>query len=158
MKHLTNVAFRWINGHPRCCQKLFFSWFRDRHAFVAFLTFKRKMTPGSFTQIYLHFVFAVKFREALLQAKQQKEVFPFIAGLINSVRIFSFPKSWTQYAFDFSRNVDKHCQQPGTGWIIIKPDLAIKPITQHGLDPTRHKNIFATFWKLKQIGIAENYL
>ena len=43
------------------------------------------MTPGSFTQIYLHFVFAVKFREALLQAKQQKEVFPFIAGLINSM-------------------------------------------------------------------------
>ncbi len=43
------------------------------------------MTPGSFTQIYLHFVFAVKFREALLHAKQQKEVFPFIAGLINSM-------------------------------------------------------------------------
>ncbi|HPF52475.1 MAG TPA: IS200/IS605 family transposase [Draconibacterium sp.] len=43
------------------------------------------MTPGTFTQIYLHFVFAVKFREALLQPKQQKEVFPFIAGLIDSM-------------------------------------------------------------------------
>jgi len=43
------------------------------------------MTPGTFTQIYLHFVFAVKFREALLQPEQQKEVFPFIAGLINSM-------------------------------------------------------------------------
>ncbi len=43
------------------------------------------MVPGTFTQIYLHFVFAVKFREALLQPKQQKEVFPFISGLINSM-------------------------------------------------------------------------
>ena len=43
------------------------------------------MTPGTFTQIYLHFVFAVKFREALLQPKQQKEVFRFIAGLIDSM-------------------------------------------------------------------------
>ncbi len=48
------------------------------------------MTPGTFTQIYLHFVFAVKFREALLQPEQQKEVFPFIAGLINSMGHRSF--------------------------------------------------------------------
>jgi REP element-mobilizing transposase RayT len=43
------------------------------------------MTPGTYTQIYLQFVFAVKFREALIQSKYQKEVFPFIAGLIDSM-------------------------------------------------------------------------
>jgi len=48
------------------------------------------MVPGTFTQIYLHFVFAVKFREALIQQKYQKEVFPFIAGLIDSMGHKSF--------------------------------------------------------------------
>ena len=43
------------------------------------------MTPSSYSQIYLHFVIAVKFREALLHPLQQKEVFPFISGLINSM-------------------------------------------------------------------------
>nr|WP_319510774.1 IS200/IS605 family transposase [uncultured Draconibacterium sp.] len=50
-----------------------------------FCTFKGKMTPGTYTQIYLQFVFAVKFREALIQPHHQKEVFPFIAGLIDSM-------------------------------------------------------------------------
>ncbi len=43
------------------------------------------MVPGTFTQIYLQFVIAVKFREARLTANHQKEVFSFIAGLINSM-------------------------------------------------------------------------
>lgn len=43
------------------------------------------MTPGTFTQIYLQFVFAVKYRESLIQPKYQKEVFSFMAGLINSM-------------------------------------------------------------------------
>lgn len=43
------------------------------------------MTPGTYTQIYLQFVFAVKFREALIQSNHQKEVYSFIAGLINSM-------------------------------------------------------------------------
>lgn len=43
------------------------------------------MEPGTYTQIYLQFVFAVKFREALIQPEFQKEVFPFIAGLVNSM-------------------------------------------------------------------------
>ncbi len=43
------------------------------------------MVPGTYTQIYLHFVIVVKFREALIQPKYQEEVFPFIAGLINAM-------------------------------------------------------------------------
>lgn len=43
------------------------------------------MTPASYSQIYLHFVFAVKFRESLLQPHHQQELFPFISGLINSM-------------------------------------------------------------------------
>jgi|SRR5690554_3319662 len=43
------------------------------------------MEPGTFTQIYLHFIVAVKYREALIHAKYQAEVFSFIAGLINSM-------------------------------------------------------------------------
>lgn len=43
------------------------------------------MVPGTYTQIYLQFVIAVKFREALIQPKNQEEVFPFISGLINSM-------------------------------------------------------------------------
>jgi REP element-mobilizing transposase RayT len=43
------------------------------------------MVPGTFTQIYLQFVIAVKFREARLNSKHQTEVFSFISGLINSM-------------------------------------------------------------------------
>ena len=48
------------------------------------------MVPGTYTQIYLQFVIAVKFREALIQPKYQKEVFPFISGLINSMEHKSY--------------------------------------------------------------------
>lgn len=43
------------------------------------------MTPGTYTQIYLQFVFAVKSRIGLIQPKYQIEVYSFIAGLINSM-------------------------------------------------------------------------
>lgn len=43
------------------------------------------MVPGTFTQIYLQFVMAVKFREAILKQEYQKEVFSFMSGLINSM-------------------------------------------------------------------------
>ncbi|MGE0019143.1 MAG: IS200/IS605 family transposase [Draconibacterium sp.] len=43
------------------------------------------MVPGTFTQIYLQFVIAVKFRETRLKTEYQKEIFSFIAGLINSM-------------------------------------------------------------------------
>jgi len=43
------------------------------------------MTPSTFTQIYLQFVFAVKYRESLIQPKYQREVFSFMSGLINSM-------------------------------------------------------------------------
>src|SRR5690606_22966697 len=43
------------------------------------------MVPGTFTQIYLQFVIAVKFREAILKQEYQKEVFSFMSGLINSM-------------------------------------------------------------------------
>lgn len=43
------------------------------------------MVPGTFTQIYLQFIMAVKFREAILKQEYQKEVFSFMSGLINSM-------------------------------------------------------------------------
>jgi len=43
------------------------------------------MTPASYSQIYLQFVFATKYREALIQPPHQAEVFPFISGLVNSM-------------------------------------------------------------------------
>ena len=52
---------------------------------LCFVPLKQKMEPGTYTQIYLQFVFAVKFRDALIQPEFQKEVFPFIAGLVNSM-------------------------------------------------------------------------
>ncbi len=43
------------------------------------------MKANSYTQIYLQYVFAVKYREALIQPKYQEELFPFISGLINAM-------------------------------------------------------------------------
>jgi putative transposase len=43
------------------------------------------MKPGSYTQIYIHYVIVVHKREFLIHEKQQQEVFPFISGLINSM-------------------------------------------------------------------------
>lgn len=43
------------------------------------------MKPNSYTQIYLQFVFAVKYRESIIQPRYQEEVFPFIAGLVDSM-------------------------------------------------------------------------
>lgn len=43
------------------------------------------MKPGTYTQIYLHFVFVVSHREYLIHEKHQPEIFSFIAGLINSM-------------------------------------------------------------------------
>jgi hypothetical protein len=54
-------------------------------ALKSFLSLKQKMVPGTYTQIYLHFVIVVKFREALIQPKYQEEVFSFMSGLINSM-------------------------------------------------------------------------
>lgn len=48
------------------------------------------MKPNTYTQIYLHFVFAVKYREALIQPKYQNEIYSFISGLINSMGHKSF--------------------------------------------------------------------
>ena len=43
------------------------------------------MVPGTFTQIYLQFVIAVKYRKAVLKPEFQNNVFSFMAGLINSM-------------------------------------------------------------------------
>jgi REP element-mobilizing transposase RayT len=43
------------------------------------------MKPGSFTQIYIQLVFAVKNRDAVLYPRFQDEVFRFIAGSLNSM-------------------------------------------------------------------------
>ena len=40
------------------------------------------MVPGTFTQIHLHLVFAVKFRAALLDATWRPRLFEYLAGIV----------------------------------------------------------------------------
>jgi len=42
------------------------------------------MKPGSFTQLYVHIVFAVKYRERLLTKEIRDELFKYIAGIITN--------------------------------------------------------------------------
>jgi len=42
------------------------------------------MKPGAFTQLYVHIVFAVKYRERLLTKKIRSELFKYISGIINN--------------------------------------------------------------------------
>lgn len=42
------------------------------------------MKPGTYTQIYLHIVFAVKHRECLLNKQQREELFKYISGIITN--------------------------------------------------------------------------
>ncbi len=42
------------------------------------------MKPGTFTQLYIQFVFAVKHREELLNESFRPEVFKYISGLISN--------------------------------------------------------------------------
>ncbi len=48
------------------------------------------MKPDTYSQIYLQFVFAVKYRNAQLHPKIQEEIFSFISGLINAMGHKSF--------------------------------------------------------------------
>ena len=42
------------------------------------------MKPGVFTQLHIHLVFAVKYRERLLNEVQRKEVFSYMSGLLTN--------------------------------------------------------------------------
>lgn len=42
------------------------------------------MKPGVFTQLYIHLVFAVKYRERLLTKEIRSEVFSYISGIITN--------------------------------------------------------------------------
>ncbi len=42
------------------------------------------MKPGTYTQIYLQIVFAVKHRECLLKKQQREELFKYISGIITN--------------------------------------------------------------------------
>jgi len=42
------------------------------------------MKPGTFTQLYTHLVFAVKYRERLLTEEIQDEVFSYISGIVTN--------------------------------------------------------------------------
>ncbi len=44
------------------------------------------MKPGVFTQLYIHLVFAVKYRERLLKKEIRSEVFKYISGIISNRR------------------------------------------------------------------------
>lgn len=42
------------------------------------------MKPGVFTQLYIHIVFAVKYRERLLTKEMRDELFKYISGIISN--------------------------------------------------------------------------
>jgi len=42
------------------------------------------MKPGAFTQLYVHIVFAVKYRERLLTKEMRDELFKYISGIITN--------------------------------------------------------------------------
>lgn len=42
------------------------------------------MKPGAFTQLYVHLVFAVKYRERLLTKEMREELFKYISGIISN--------------------------------------------------------------------------
>lgn len=44
------------------------------------------MKPGNFTQLYLHLVFAVKYREAMLTKNIRSTVFEYISGIITNMK------------------------------------------------------------------------
>jgi REP element-mobilizing transposase RayT len=44
------------------------------------------MKPGTYTQNYVHLVFAVKYREALLTVEIRDKVFSYISGVLTSLR------------------------------------------------------------------------
>ncbi len=42
------------------------------------------MKPGVFTQLYIHLVFAVKYRERMLNENLQPELFKYISGIVSN--------------------------------------------------------------------------
>ncbi|MEJ5263537.1 MAG: IS200/IS605 family transposase [Ignavibacterium sp.] len=42
------------------------------------------LKPGAFTQLYVHLIFAVKYRESLLTKEIREEVFKYISGIISN--------------------------------------------------------------------------
>jgi putative transposase len=44
------------------------------------------MKPGSYTQIYIHLVFAVKNRDAVLSRQVRKRVFEYMSGIITNLK------------------------------------------------------------------------
>ncbi len=45
--------------------------------------YQLSMKPATFSKIYMHIVFAVKFRQALIQPEWEDELFKFITGVIS---------------------------------------------------------------------------
>jgi REP element-mobilizing transposase RayT len=44
------------------------------------------MKPGTFTQLYTHLVFAVKYRECLLRKAQRIEIFSYVSGIVTHLK------------------------------------------------------------------------
>jgi putative transposase len=42
------------------------------------------MKPGTFTQLYIHLVFAVKYKECLLNSQQRVEIFKYVSGIVEN--------------------------------------------------------------------------
>lgn len=42
------------------------------------------MKPGTYTQLYIHLVFAVKFRESILTKSQREELYKYTSGIIEN--------------------------------------------------------------------------
>ena len=44
------------------------------------------MKPGVFTQLYIHIIFAVKFRDGLLKEEYRKEIFSYMSGIVTNLK------------------------------------------------------------------------
>jgi len=49
------------------------------------LNFTRAMKTGTFTQLHVQLVFAIKYRESLLREKYRPEVFSYISGIVKNL-------------------------------------------------------------------------
>ncbi|MBN1339094.1 MAG: IS200/IS605 family transposase [Bacteroidales bacterium] len=43
------------------------------------------MKPGTFTQLFIHLVFAVRYRECLFNRAQRSEVFKYVSGIVSNL-------------------------------------------------------------------------
>src|ERR1700722_7576086 len=51
---------------------------------ILYLPYKNKFMPGTYSQIYIQVVFAVKGRESLIQPKWEEQLYKYITGIVQN--------------------------------------------------------------------------